>query len=636
LGDFKIIQNAQWEWDDLDCPIPRSHHYQDIYHSRAGGEAQAQEVFVKGSGFPERFHSASLCTVLETGFGLGLNFLSTWKSWKNSGAACALHYLSIERFPFTKEDLSQLLAPFSSLQKQAEALLAQWILPIPGFHRLVFESGKVILTLGLGDVKELLSEWIGSVDAFYFDGFSPDKNPEMWDKALFKHCAKLAKPGATIATYTVAGHVRRALQEAGFIVERTEGFGGKRHRLQGYYQGFSVSRPRLNRIQKVTHAWPKNRPQRVAVIGAGIAGCSVAERLALRQIEVLLFDKHEAPAKQTSSNRAGVIYPLMTQDNNRSDRVTRAAYLWWQRQCSGWLKNGMVGDFPGVLQLAKSPEHERLMRSTVEAHQWPEAYVQYLDSIQASERVGYAVNAAAYYFPEGGWVNPPSLCQAMLKQAEPYLHTFWNTTVRSIQPLLEGGWLIESMHGSHQVDQVVLANAWESLELLPAEFLQFKRIFGQVHDVDPPVLSELNMVVCQDGYVIPSSSGYGCMGATFEWDEAEKLSSELAHQSNVRRVLSMFPTFSSTDLPLSKGRAGWRTSAKDRLPIVGSLSSLWKHCTNQDAQGLWSILALGSRGLVWGPLSGELIASACCVEPLPIEYSLYAALSPLRFTRSHE
>ncbi len=626
------VNYAQWQWEE-GTRVPRSLQFNDIYHSRAGGLAQSNEVYIRGNGFPERWEVGKLCTILETGFGFGLNFLCTWQAWKLNDGIGRLHYFAIEAFPWQKQDLREVLCAFPELEVLSNLLLEQWDLPLPGFHRLVFEEGRIVLTLAHCDVMEAVKQCVASIDAFYFDGFAPDKNPDMWSVYLFKRCAKLAAAGATLATYSVAGVVRKALTEAGFVVTREKGFGGKRQKLVGYYCGFEsthkkYSRQRQNNSFSTGIFRSKIQPSKVAVIGAGIAGCSLVERLAARGIAVNLFERHAEPAQLTSGNVSGVIYPLMTQDDNRSDSLTRAAYLWWQRQRKLWQINGMVGEFSGVLQLAKSDQHAILQQQAVQSQAYPEAYVQYLDQVTASDYAGYPVSYPGWWFPEGGWINPSSLCRAMLAIAEKYVQTYWNTEVLTVVED-DQYWRIETSSGFYEAEHVIFANAWECMRLLPNVEISFKRIYGQTNFLMPDVLNNLKAVVCQDGYIIPSRQGYGCMGATFEWEDTPRMSQEEALESNIARVMKMLPAITRQELKSQKGRMGCRTTTQDRLPMVGLIQG---HALNQQAN-LWGLLALGSRGLVWAPWCAELLVSALCGEVLPGGVSLWKALSPLRFLK---
>src|SRR6185295_16452359 len=199
---------------------PFSETFGDVYHSAEGGLAQARHVFLAGNGLPERWRGRDLFTVLETGFGLGLSFLATWNAWRDDSARCRrLHFVSIEKHPFAAGDLAFLWEKYPELKKESRELIALWPMLVPGVHRMEFEGGKVVLTLFMGDIADGLPQLQLAADAIYLDGFAPQKNPQMWEPALLRHLGRLAAPGATLATWSVASSVRSSLEGAGFAVE---------------------------------------------------------------------------------------------------------------------------------------------------------------------------------------------------------------------------------------------------------------------------------------------------------------------------------------------------------------------------------------------------------------------------------
>ena len=210
-----------------------SERYGDVYHSAAGAVEQSKHVFLAGNGLPARWCRRNF-TVLETGFGLGINFLTTWAAWRGDPQrGASLRFISLEKHPFLAADLAIAHAAWPEFAELAALLRAVWPAPIAGEYRLEFDGGEVELRLVFGDALETLPWLNESADAFYLDGFSPAKNPELWSAEIFRHIARLAAPDATLATWSVAGSVRRALTEAGFIVERRPGFSGKRQMLSG-------------------------------------------------------------------------------------------------------------------------------------------------------------------------------------------------------------------------------------------------------------------------------------------------------------------------------------------------------------------------------------------------------------------
>ncbi|MFZ4537192.1 tRNA (5-methylaminomethyl-2-thiouridine)(34)-methyltransferase MnmD [Propionivibrio sp.] len=216
--------------------MPISEVYDDVYYSAAGGHFQARHVFLAGNNLPARWQGKKCFVILETGFGLGLNFLTTWLAWQNDPDRCEiLRFVSLEKHPFRADDLELAHAVWPELALLAAELRERWPPLVPGEHRLEFDGGRVILTLVFGDAVETLPKIDAAVDAFYLDGFSPAKNPELWSPALCRSLARLALRGATLATWSVAGSVRLALRAAQFDVKKRPGFAGKRQMLVGRF-----------------------------------------------------------------------------------------------------------------------------------------------------------------------------------------------------------------------------------------------------------------------------------------------------------------------------------------------------------------------------------------------------------------
>ncbi|SAL26357.1 5-methylaminomethyl-2-thiouridine methyltransferase [Caballeronia arvi] len=223
-----------------DDGTPYSPRHDDIYHSAAGALAQARHVFIDGNGLPGRWRGKACFTVIEAGFGMGINFLATWAAWRNDAhRATILNFVSIEKHPFSANDLRAAHAAIiddDAVVPLADLLASAWPPLEAGMHRLAFDAGAVTLTLALGDAARLLPHLADSgaaADAIYLDGFAPAKNPDMWTPAIFTSLARIAKENATFATYTSAGDVKRALVQSGFEYRKVAGFGGKRAMLVG-------------------------------------------------------------------------------------------------------------------------------------------------------------------------------------------------------------------------------------------------------------------------------------------------------------------------------------------------------------------------------------------------------------------
>ncbi len=214
-------QQALIEWRDR---TPVSQRFDDPYFSLEDGLAETRHVFLAGNDLPGRFRKGF--HIAELGFGTGLNFLTALEAWKTAGLNTPLHFTSFEAFPLDPQALARALGAFPTLDIQA-------LTAVYKPHSFRVETRYFTLELIKGDARARLPKWPGSADAWFLDGFSPAKNPELWEPALMTEIARHTAPDGSCATYTAAGHVRRALEAAGFDITRAPGFGRKRHMTRG-------------------------------------------------------------------------------------------------------------------------------------------------------------------------------------------------------------------------------------------------------------------------------------------------------------------------------------------------------------------------------------------------------------------
>lgn len=212
-------QQAGIAWKD---GVPVSARFDDPYYSLQDGLAETRHVFLAGNALPARFRPGF--HIAELGFGTGLNMLTALMAWRAAGLQGPLRFTSFEAYPLGAADMDAALARFPEAHALAAPLLKAWA---AGARRI--ETGGLILEVIEGDARAMLPRWAGQADAWFLDGFAPAKNPELWDPDLLAAVARHTAPGGTAATYTAAGHVRRALAAAGFDVTRAPGYGRKRH-----------------------------------------------------------------------------------------------------------------------------------------------------------------------------------------------------------------------------------------------------------------------------------------------------------------------------------------------------------------------------------------------------------------------
>lgn len=591
---------------------PRSDIYDDPYHSAEGGPAQSAHVFLGGTGLPQRWQGQERFTVLELGFGFGLAFLATWQAWRDDPRRCGrLHFASMEKHPFTAQDLAVLHAAYPALAPLAEELRSNWPALVPGFHRIELEGGRVILTLALADVADTLPQFALAADAVFLDGFAPAKNPAMWSQPVMRQLARLAAPGAIAATWSVASVVREGLREAGFVAGKRRGFARKSEMLVAQLAPRRVARE---------PAAPAGR--RALVIGAGVAGAAACERLAARDWEITLLERHPVTAAEASGNHAGAFHPVLTPDDSLFARLTRAAYLHALRQWRAL--EGLSWRQCGLLQLARDAEEASSQRRALEALAPPPGFAQLLDAAQAGAVAGVPLTAGGLWFPESGWIQPRSLVNALLAACGPRLRPRLQREVASLS-FVGGAWIARDARGTvlGEAPVVILANAADALRLSPQPSIPLRRVRGQLSLV--PGIAGLKAVVLRGGMALPAVDGLSAVGASYDIDDEDPLPRADSHAGNLERLERMLPgAGAGLDPAQLEGRVAFRATVRDRLPLVGALG-------DARGPGLYAASAYGSRGLIWSSLAGELLASMLEVEPMPLERKLVAALDPSRF-----
>ncbi|MCP5072851.1 MAG: tRNA (5-methylaminomethyl-2-thiouridine)(34)-methyltransferase MnmD [Rhodobacteraceae bacterium] len=217
-------ENAELEWRDGRVPVAT--RFDDPYYSLENGLEETRYVFLAGNGLPARY--APGFHVAELGFGTGLNLLCAWQAWELSGHPGQLQFTSFEAFPLLPKDMARAHRQWPELMGYSERFFAGW-----DAGNFCIETDTLSARVVIGDARETLGQWQGKADAWFLDGFSPTKNPELWGETLMADVARHTKPGGTFATYTAAGHVRQSLANAGFEVTRVKGFGRKRHMSVG-------------------------------------------------------------------------------------------------------------------------------------------------------------------------------------------------------------------------------------------------------------------------------------------------------------------------------------------------------------------------------------------------------------------
>lgn len=619
----KTPTTAHVRFNEFNLPV--SSEFDDIYFNNDNGLAESRYVFLQHNDLPARWqtHSDPVFRIAETGFGTGLNFLACWQAFnEHAPAPMRLHFVSFEKHPLTPVDMQRALNNFAELAALAQALISALPSPHEGCHRVQFDAGRITLDLWYGDIHQQLPEWLphaqNTIDAWFLDGFAPDKNPQMWQPNVYQAMAESCREHGSFATFTAAGAVRRGLQAAGFAVEKAKGFGHKREMIRGV---LAESRSTAARCASST----SRSEHGVTVIGGGIAAACLAWSLCRRGIAVELLTTGIANA--ASGNAQGAVYPLL-----HAELSPLSAFFLSAFDHARQLYSQHAWHETGVVQLAfnstRQQRHDKIIANAI----YHDSLVQEL-SASATQALWHGLpEQPALLYPRAGWVSPPQLVQQLLAacgerlkitQSAPIAHITEHRTEH------ESGWQMRTADGQHyDAHALIVAAGAGSNTLLAPWHLTFQNVRGQVTEVSASAASEsCPMVVCYKGYFTPAHQGTHCVGATYEREQAEQpfdtqqplpvrgddTTENLATlQNNVQQPW----TFELTSV---RDRAALRHTTRDHMPACG-----WLH------DNLGVLGGLGSRGFTSAPLCAELLVSQWLHEPLPLSASLLARLAPQR------
>jgi tRNA 5-methylaminomethyl-2-thiouridine biosynthesis bifunctional protein len=575
---------------------PRSAQFGDLYYSAEGGLDEARQVFLAGCALPEAWRGRRAFCVGELGFGTGLNIIALLELW----ARCRppdgrLAIFSVEAFPLEAADAARALAAWPELAPIAARLLARWPGRRRGFHRIDLPELHATLDLAVIEAADALAAWSGRADAWFLDGFAPALNPQMWRAEVLEGVARRSAPGARLATYTVAGKVRRGLAAAGFTVNRAPGFGAKRQRLEAQWPG---------------DAAPEGRTPSVAVLGAGIAGAALARAFCGLGVSPRLFDTVTPAA---SASPAALVTPRLDAGLGPPAALFAQAFA---RARALYAAQAGVVVASGVMQLAVGAKDESRFAAIARSDLFEPGEMRVMDAAESGRRLGEPAPPAppALAMETGLVIQPAPLLAAWLPEV-------CRIAVSSLQ--YEGGlWRLLGEDGRSIAEAEILCVAcgMASAGLVPG--LALRAVRGQA-SFAPRARAPTSILF--GGYVVPAPGGV-MFGATHDRDDDSLEPRADDHQRNLAALAEVLPGLAAR---LGTGpfeaHVGVRATTADYLPIAGAAPGA--------PAGLFVLTGLGSRGFTLAPLLAEHIAAVALGAPSPLPGPLADLVDPARFER---
>jgi len=638
---IKPVQQAQIEWNDK---TPFSTQFDDIYFSSDDGIAETEYVFLKQNHLPEDWLHKDQFSILETGFGSGLNFFCTLDLWfKTAAEDACLTYISVEKYPLIKADFEKQKQVWPQFGGYIDQVSASYPPMVTGMHSCSLFNGRVKLLLLFGDACEQLSTLTASVDACFLDGFAPSKNQSMWTPDLFNELARLIKPDGRLSTFTAVGDVRRGLNTAGFEMRKADAFGKKRHMLTGVLR----CKPEHS-LFKPWFKYPENISigKEVIVIGAGITGLTTAIALFEAGYRVTVLEQADAVATGASGNLAGVVMPRIDKQQNAESRFywysffTALRHILRYQQSeleTGWQQSGVL---------------QRLKNVTEYTDNWPDGFFSKCSSQDIKRLTGIDMSGDVLAIAQAGFITPKAFCENLLDYYKERINFRFSEQVLSLRqsgdasdPIVE--WTVETAKNRFVSSKVVICNAVSANDFSQTKNLTLQPVRGQVSYLKSAIASEMNTVVCDKSYAIALNKQQLLIGASFKRDDNSCELRAGEHRENMQQAALMFDDVDLKSELATQGRASIRAMTADRLPMVGAvpdfefyqreykdLAKGKKESTYDSGsyhKGLYINTGHGSRGLTSSFLSAEIITALISGQAIPVDAEILTRLHPARF-----
>jgi tRNA 5-methylaminomethyl-2-thiouridine biosynthesis bifunctional protein len=605
------VPYAQIQW--LNNSAPYSTEFEDIYFPAEDPLRQTEDVFLAGNDLPKKWANSTAShtspqtwTIGELGFGCALNFLATLHEWKRHISPNAhLYYIAFEATPIRKSDLERVFKTFPQFSSEASALLRYYPLPLRGNHRILLSQYNATLDLVFGDANETLAEQMFTADAWYLDGFSPNRNRSLWNKSLFQTLVTKSHSETTFATYSSAGWLRRELEEAGCTVMKEKHSAGKRETIRGVFRAAAPKPTRPN-------------IKRVSIIGGGYAGVTLATCLARRGVTVQIHERAADICSQASGNSQAVLLPYITRKPSAASNLYLSAFLYARQQLTLLEEQSGTSllNTPGIIHFPSTTRLQTLLEE-LDRLQIPESVAQRLNGTELKERYNLQSDTSAFFYELGSWVHPSSVAKTLLQEQLQRIEVIPLSDIRTDA--------FESLYDKS--DLVICANAFEARAFFNSPDLPIEPVRGQLAFVKANALSQaIRPILCYDGYLLPSDGKTHLIGASYDHHSFDTTPRESENMQMLSNLNAWLPELFPEDTDPTTARVAFRTSTKDRLPIVGSID-------HEKASFPKTIFftGFGSRGVTSIPLLAEYLTSSLLGEPLPLSEIEMNAISADRF-----
>lgn len=559
-----------------------SRWYDDIYFDKTDGVKEKEHVYLNANDLANRIKLSDKLCIAELGFGTGLNFILTWRLWKkNRKPNSSLTYISFEKAPLSKKEMTRVYKKFKELNDFSDQLIQKLTDNYKTNRTIYFKSENINLILIYDDFS-LLTNFDFKADIWFLDGFAPSKNPEVWDNSYYKNIYNRTNLKGSLSTFTSSGLVRRGLALAGFSVTKVSGFGQKREMLKAI-----KIEPDIKLKVNLNY---ENTIGPVAIIGAGISGASLAYAFRKRNIECYIVEKSSNVASGASGNKLALQMPKMTADNSPYGLMSLEAFT-FSRNLAKELKAAPRSD--GLI-LLPSRDREIIKFKKLLESGWPNDLIQsYTDKINCFNIDNYI------YMRSSGIVDNIKFIKRLIDGVK----IFFNFNVTKIKSTKNNSKIIHNEQGNVLNAQTVIwANGYNITDI--CDKIPIEPVSGQVTFLKSnPQTSKLKLNFSYGQFFSQSFKGYHQIGSSFNRNTNVNF-----NQIDQNKNLSFIPEFLkqriiNSNVDLNEYRVSVRSSTKDRMPFFCNLNEIKQNKYENE----YVLGGMGAWGFVYAPYYAELM-----------------------------
>ncbi len=577
-----------------------SKSYNDIYFDKLNGPQETEHVYLNTNNLTKKFKNKQKFVIAEIGFGTGLNFILTWKLWKeNRKTNGSLTYISFENAPLSKKDIEKVYKKFKKLDGYSSFLLKNIPARCKSTHRIFIKADNINLILIYDDITSLIN-FNFKADTWFLDGFSPKKNPLVWTDKLFKQLYNFTNLDGSLSTFSVAGHIRRGLLKAGFKVSKVSGYGNKKE------ISYAFKRDLISSNQYKFSCEKKIGP--VAIIGSGISGASLAYALRKRNIECFIIDKSHKLANGASGNKLALQMPKLTMDDSPYGLLSLEAFLYSRKIA----KNLNAIPRSDGLVLIPSRDRDIIKFKKLLENNWPlDLLNNNYDKLNSLKFINHI------YMKSSGIVDNSKFIQNLIKDVE-FISKFDVKKITSKDGL---NIIIDKFGNRLKSKTVIWANGFEMTNL--NQNLPINPISGQVTYLKANELSSNLKINFSYGHHFSQAfKGYHQIGASFNRN-ANTCFREIDQNTNINSIPEFLRKNIYYNINESGHRVSVRASTKDRMPFFGDLNTL----TGKKSNNIYILGGMGAWGFVYAPFYAELLVTKIINNQLVINSKLEKLLT---------